>query len=85
MQVIDVLGDYVDSEMLFKFNKANMPVVGVCQHKLTASLVVKAVNQRRISAEAVGACDLHYRVLLPQTSCVAESGDATFRTHARAG
>ena len=83
VQVVHILRDNGHMEIFFQFRQQFVPPVRFHLQQLFASFVIEIDDQFRIRRISFRGSHLFHRILIPQSSCIAERTDTTLRTHAR--
>jgi hypothetical protein len=82
VQIIDILGDYSNSIVLFQRSNEQMGIVGLYLSELSSSLVVKIQYQFGIPLKSLWAGDVFNAVTFPKTSGIPEGFNTAFCTDA---
>ena len=78
MQVIDVLRYHIHVVILLKFRQRDgRHWAGLEQ--IAPARIVEFMHKFRIAPETIGGGNLHYGIVFPESSRVAEGGDSAFR------
>ena len=85
VEIVDVLRDDIYVIVFLQLSQQSVGLIGLLCHKVMSSGVVELMHEFGVAAEAIGRCHLHYGIILPQSSGVAEGGDAAFGTDAGPG
>ena len=84
MQVIDVLRYHIHVVILLKFRQREMGGIGLGLEQIAPARIVEFMHKFRIAPETIGGGNLHYGIVFPESSRVAEGGDSAFGADSRA-